>query len=180
MNGEISDETINSYHQILSRLFLLSPQLPFSPSVRSSLRLKQMDKRHFTDPSIPAALLGLRPESLINDLQTFGFLFESLVERDLSIYASAKGCRLFHYQDYKDNEIDAIIELPDGSWGAIEIKLGANEIDYAAKTLHKANKAMIEATGKAAAFMAVICGLSSYGYCREDGVNVIPITALGV
>ena len=101
---------------ILSRLFLLSPQLPFSPSVRSSLRLKQMEKRHFADPSIPAALLGLRPESLINDLQTFGFLFESLVERDLAIYAEAKGCRLMHYQDYRDNEIDAVIEAPDGSW----------------------------------------------------------------
>ncbi len=180
MNGEISDETVSSYLQILSRLFLLSPQLPFSPSVRSSLRLKQMAKRHFADPSIPAALLGLRPESLINDLQAFGFLFESLVERDLAIYAEAKGCRLMHYQDYRDNEIDAVIEAPDGSWGAIEIKLGANEIDYAAKTLHKANKAMTEATGKGAAFLAVICGLSSYGYCREDGVNVIPITALGV
>ena len=180
MNGEISDETINSYQQILSRLFLISPQLPFSPSVRSSLRLKQMEKRHFTDPSIAAALLGVTQEALMKDLQTFGFLFESLVERDLSIYASARGARLLHYQDYKDNEVDAIIEAPDGSWGAIEIKLGTGEIDYAAKTLHKADSTMRDATGKGASFLAVITGLSSYGYCREDGVNVIPITALGV
>lgn len=180
MNGEISDETINSYTQILSQLFLLSPQLPFSPQVRSSLRLKQMEKRHYTDPSIAAALMGMTENRLINDLQTYGFLFEALAERDLSIYASASGCNLFHYQDYKDNEVDAIVEAPDGSWGAIEIKLGSGEIDYAAKTLLKADKAMREATGKGAAFLAVVCGLISYGYTREDGVKVIPITALGV
>ena len=179
MNGEITDETVNSYLQILSRLFLLSPQQPFSPAVRSSLRLKQMEKRHFTDPSIAAALLGMRQDHLIKDLQTFGFLFESLVERDLAVYAAASGCRLMHYQDYKNNEIDAVVEAPDGSWGAVEIKLGAGEIDYAAKTLLKADKAMREASGKGASFLAVICGLASYGYCREDGVNVIPVTALG-
>ena len=180
MNGEITDETVNSYLQILSRLFLLSPQQPFSPAVRSSLRLKQMEKRHFTDPSIAAALLGMRQDHLIKDLQTFGFLFESLVERDLAVYAAASGCRLMHYQDYKNNEIDAVVEAPDGSWGAVEIKLGAGEIDYAAKTLLKADKAMREASGKGASFLAVVCGLASYGYCREDGVNVIPVTALGV
>lgn len=180
MNGEITDETVNSYLQILSRLFLLSPQQPFSPAVRSSLRLKQMEKRHFTDPSIAAALLGIRQDHLIKDLQTFGFLFESLVERDLEVYAAASGCRLMHYQDYKNNEIDAVVEAPDGSWGAVEIKLGAGEIDYAAKTLLKADKAMREASGKGASFLAVVCGLASYGYCREDGVNVIPVTALGV
>lgn len=180
MNGEITDETVNSYLQILSRLFLLSPQQPFSPAVRSSLRLKQMEKRHFTDPSIAAALLGMRQDYLIKDLQTYGFLFESLVERDLAVYAAASGCRLMHYQDYKNNEIDAVVEAPDGSWGAVEIKLGAGEIDYAAKTLLKADKAMREASGKGASFLAVVCGLASYGYCREDGVNVIPVTALGV
>ena len=180
MNGEITDETVNSYLQILSRLFLLSPQQPFSPAVRSSLRLKQMEKRHFTDPSIAAALLGMRQDHLIKDLQTFGFLFESLVERDLAVYAAASGCRLMHYQDYKNNEIDVVVEAPDGSWGAVEIKLGAGEIDYAAKTLLKADKAMREASGKGASFLAVVCGLASYGYCREDGVNVIPVTALGV
>ena len=180
MNGDISDETINCYLDILSRLFLISPQLPFSPSIRSYLRIKQMEKRHFTDPSIAAALLGLTATSMLNDLETFGFLFEALVERDLSIYASASGCRLFHYQDYKDNEVDSIIEAPDGSWGAIEIKLGSNQIDIAAKNLIKTNKAMKEATGKNASFLAVICGLTQYAYCREDGVNVIPITALGV
>jgi len=179
LNNEISDETINSYTQILSQLFLLSPQLPFSPSVRSTLRLKQMEKRHFTDPSIAAALLRITAKGLMNDLQAFGFLFEALVERDLSIYASSSGCKLYHYQDYKDNEVDAIVESPDGAWGAIEIKLGAGEIDYATKTLLKADKAMREATGKGASFLAVVCGLISYGYTREDGINVIPITALG-
>ena len=180
MNGEIADATMNSYLQILSRLFLLSPQLPFSPNVRSSLRIKQGEKRHFVDPSISAALLGLSTSSLIDDPQTFGFLFESLAERDLSIYAEASGCHLMHYQDYRNNEVDAIIESPDGSWGAVEIKLGTGEIDYAAKTLIKANEAMKEATGKGAAFLAVICGLASFAYCRDDGVNVIPLSALGV
>lgn len=180
MNGEISDATIDSYLSILSRLFLLSNQLPFNPSVRSSLRLKQMEKRHFVDPSISASLLGLSQPSLINDLQTFGFLFEALVERDLSIYSAASGNVVRHYQDYKGNEVDAIIEAPDGRWGAIEIKLGAGEIDHAAKTLLKTNKAIVEASGQGASFLAVICGLSSYAYKREDGIYVIPITALGV
>ena len=180
MNGEISDATIDSYLSILSRLFLLSNQLPFSPSVRSSLRLKQMEKRHFVDPSISASLLGLSQPSLINDLQTFGFLFEALVERDLSIYSAASGNVVRYYQDYKGNEVDAIIEAPDGRWGAIEIKLGAGEIDHAAKTLLKTNKAIVEASGQGASFLAVICGLSSYAYKREDGIYVIPITALGV
>ena len=180
MNGEISDVTIDSYSSILSRLFLVSNQLPFSPAVRSSLRLKQMEKRHFVDPSISAALLGMTEASLLSDLQTFGFLFEALTERDLSIYAEAYGCRRMHYQDYRNNEIDAIVEAPDGSWGAVEIKLGAGEIDHAAHTLLKADKAMREASGKGASFLAVICGLTTYAYKREDGVNVIPLTALGV
>ena len=180
MNGEISDATIDAYTLILSRLFLISNQLPFSPSVRSSLRLKQMEKRHFADPSIAAALLGIDQSSILNDLQTFGFLFEALAERDLSIYAAASGNMVKHYQDYRGNEADAVIESPDGRWGAVEIKLGAGEIDHAARTLLKVDAAMKESSGKGAAFLAVICGMVPHAYRREDGVNVIPLTALGV
>lgn len=116
---------------------------------------------------------------LLNDLNTLGFLFEALCERDIKIYAESFGAKLYHYQDYQGNEIDAVIELADGRWGGVEIKLGANQIDEAAKNLLKI-KSSIEAEpdGIAPSFLAVVCGLSSAAYQRPDGVFVIPITSL--
>ena len=124
------------------------------------------------------ALLNITPDKLLADLNTFGFLFESLVERDLSIYAQAFGAKLFHYQDYKNNEIDAVIELEDGDWCAFEIKLGAKKIDEGAENLIKACNDIVENGGKAPRIMCVICGLSNAAYVRPDGVFVVPITAL--
>lgn len=178
LNGEISEETAGNYLTILSRLFLLDDVPPFCPSVRSSLRIKQMAKHHYVDPSIPAALMNLNVRGIMGDLQTFGFLFESLVLRDLKIYCDANDYKLFHYQDYRDNELDAIIESDDGSYGAIEIKLGTGEIEKGVKSLLKTDKAMKEAFGKGAKFLCVISGLSPYAYKRPDGVYVVPLTAL--
>lgn len=100
----------------------------FSANIRSSVRVKQAEKRHFCDPAIASALLKVTPDKLIGDLETFGFLFEALVERDLKIYAESFGANLYHYQDYNNKEIDAVVELKDGKWCAFEIKLGANQI----------------------------------------------------
>lgn len=131
---EIDDETVDydtvtTYLDVFDRLFLLDNQKPFSTQIRSSVRVKQAEKRHFCDPSLACALLKATPEKLINDLETFGFLFEALCERDLKIYAESFKAQVYHYQDYENREIDAVIELSDGRWCAFEIKLGANQID---------------------------------------------------
>ena len=174
----MSRNTISKYLEALERLFLFNNQAPFSPNLRSSLRVKQSEKRHFSDPAMACALLNITPDKLLADLNTFGFLFESLVERDLSIYAQAFGAKLFHYQDYKNNEIDAVIELEDGDWCAFEIKLGAKKIDEGAENLIKVCNDIVENGGKAPKIMCVICGLSNAAYVRPDGVFVVPITAL--
>ena len=147
--------------------------------MRSSVRVKQAEKRHFSDPSLACALLKLTPSHLINDLNTFGFLFEALVERDLKVYAESFGANLYHYQDYSGKEIDAVIELSDGRWAAFEIKLGANQIDKAAEELLALKEAIAEEeSSNPPDVLCVICGMSNAAYQREDGVYVAPITAL--
>lgn len=179
IDGEnVEEKTLALYLEILDRLFLTDNQLPFAPSVRSSIRIKQSEKRHLADPSLAAAILGLNPEKLIGDLETFGFLFEALCERDLRIYAESFGGRLYHYQDYKNQEIDAVIEMPDSSWAAVEIKLGANQIDSAAANLLKIKGNIESAGGKGPSSLIVLCGLSAAAYQRPDGVYVVPLTAL--
>ena len=119
------------------------------------------------------------PSGLLGDLETLGFLFEALCERDLRIYAESFGANLYHYQDYSGQEIDAVIELADGQWCAFEIKLGANQIDAAATNLLKMKKGMSEdPKGKPPAVLCVLCGMASAAYQRPDGVFVVPITAL--
>lgn len=176
---DISEPTIASYLDVFRRLYLVEDQPAFSPSVRSSVRVKQAGKRHLTDPSIACSLLGLNEERLIGDLKTMGFLFEALCERDLWIYANYYGGKLFHYQDYKEKEIDAVIEMPNGEWGAFEIKLGANQIDGAAENLLSIrDKIARDNKDKVPKFLCVLCGLSNAAYRRQDGVYVVPITSL--
>lgn len=180
---EIDDETIDAdtvstYLDVFDRLFLIDNQLPFSSNIRSSVRVKQAEKRHFCDPALACALLKATPERLIGDLKTFGFLFEALVERDLKIYAEAFGARVFHYQDYQGREIDAVVELEDGGWCAFEVKLGANQIEKAAADLVALRDSIVEDDGVAPAVLCVICGMSEAAYQRADGVFVVPITAL--
>ena len=177
-NESLGRNTVTKYLESLNRLFLFNNQKPFSPNFRSSLRVKQMEKRHFSDPAMACALLNLTSTKLLQDLNTFGFLFESLVERDLDIYSQSFGGKLFHYQDYKNNEIDAVIELEDGEWCAFEIKLGAKRIEEGAKNLIKVSSEIAKSGGKPPKIQCVICGLSNAAYRRADGVYVVPITAL--
>ena len=177
-NVIIDTETISSYLNAFDRLFLLDNDEPFSVNVRSSIRVKKNEKRHFADPSLACTLLNLSEDKLIYDLNTFGFIFESLVERDLKIYADSFGAKNYHYQDYDNKEIDHVIELEDGSWCAFEIKLGTNKIEEAAKNLIEIKKSIEKAGGNAPKILCVICGLSNAAYKRPDGVYVVPITAL--
>ena len=175
---DIDVETVAAYLDVFDRLFLTDNQQPFSTRLRSSVRVKQAEKRHFCDPSLACALLKATPQKLIDDLETFGFLFEALCERDLKIYAESFDAQLFHYQDYAGNEIDAVVELPDGNWCGVEIKLGANRIDEAAENLVRIRKGIEKDGGKLPTALCVLCGLSNAAYRRPDGVFVVPITAL--
>ena len=177
-NEEIDGNTIASYLDVFNRLFLTDNQLPFSTNIRSSVRVKQAEKRHFCDPALACALLKATPERLIGDLHTFGFLFEALCERDLKIYAESFGGKLYHYQDYKNREIDAVIELSDGKWCAFEIKLGANQVDKAAADLIAIRDEILAGGGNAPSVLCVVCGIANAAYLRPDGVYVVPITAL--
>ena len=178
-NEDIDIDTVASYLNALNRIFLLDNDEPFGINICSSIRVKQSEKRHFADPSIACSLLNIKEEEkLINDLETFGFLFEAMVERDLKIYADSFNAHCYHYQDYQDREIDSVIELENGKWCAFEIKLGANKIDSAAKNLLNIKKEIEKENGKAPSVLCVICGLSNAAYKRPDGVYVVPITAL--
>ena len=176
---DLDSNTLATYLDILKRLFITDNQPPFSSNIRSSVRVKQAEKRHLADPSLACSLLKLNSESLLTNLETLGFLFESLCQRDLRIYAESFGANLYHYQDYSNKEIDAVVELPDGDWCAFEIKLGASQIDSAAKGLIKIREEIArEKNGKPPILLGVICGLSNAAYCRDDGVYVIPINML--
>lgn len=175
---DIDVETVSAYLDVFQRLFLTDNQKPFEAKLRSSIRIKQAEKRHLSDPSLVAALLNATPEMLLNDLNTLGFLFEALCERDLKIYAESFDAELYHYQDYNNNEMDAVIAMPDGKWCGFEIKLGANQIDMAAENLIKIKNEIKASGGIAPDSLCVICGLSNAAYQRPDGVFVVPITAL--
>ena len=175
----IDRDTVAEYLNILSRLFLLDNQPPFSSNIRSSTRVKQAEKRHFCDPALACALLKATPERLYNDLNTFGFMFEAMCERDLRIYAESFHANLYHYQDYRNREIDSVIELDDGRWCAFEIKLGAHQIDAAASELISIRDSIAgEKNSVPPSVLCVICGMSNAAYRRPDGVYVVPITAL--
>lgn len=179
-DDDVSDSTVAEYLTVLSRIFAVYEQPAFNPHMRSSVRVGKKPKRHLADPSLAAAVLRVTPERLIGDLETFGFLFEALCERDLNIYAQALGGSLYHYRDALNREIDAVVELPDGRWGAFEIKLGANQIDDAAAGLLALKKDMEnDSSAVPPSILVVICGMSSFAYTRPDGVMVVPITALG-
>ena len=178
-NEDIDIDTVASYLKALDKLFLLDNDEPFSTNIRSSVRVKQSEKRHFADPSIACSLLNIKEEDkLINDLETFGFLFEAMVERDLKVYSDSFNAKCYHYQDYQDKEIDSVIELENGKWCAFEIKLGANQIEKAANDLLNLKKQIENEKGKAPSVLCVICGLTNAAYQRPDGVYVVPITAL--
>jgi len=175
---EIDNDTISAYLTLFERMFLIENQKAFSSNIRSTIRLKQMEKRHFVDPSLACALLNASEKMLMGDLNSLGFLFEAMCARDLRIYAESFNANLFHYQDYKGDEIDSVIELENGDWIAIEIKLGSNLIDAAARSLLRIKEKILNDGGKPPKVLCIVCGICKAAYLREDGVYVVPITAL--
>ena len=152
---------------------------PWSPNLRSPLRINKKPKYHFVDPSLPAAILGASTKMLTGDLETLGFLFESLCMRDILVYAEAMDAEVFYYRDKNGLEVDAIIQCPDGAWAGLEIKLGHSQADVAARSLLELRGKMLAAGAKEPAFLGIVEGLGNYGLVREDGVCILPIRALG-
>lgn len=170
-----SKNTILSYIDVLEKLHILENQPAFSTNLRSSGRVGKSAKRHFTDPSLACAVLDLTKEKLLNDFNFMGFLFEALVARDLRIYIESLKGNIFHFRDNVSGlEVDSIVELPDGEYGAIEVKLGLDKVDEAANNLLK----FYDIVDKKPKFLCVICGLGNAVFRRKDGVYVVPITAL--
>jgi len=176
----LSPITVDEYLDDLKRLFVLEEIPAWSPHIRSSLRINKKPKYHYVDPSLPAALLEVSYEKLIGDLETFGFLFESLCMRDLLIYAEAMDAKVSYYRDREGFEIDAIVHSSDGHWAAFEVKLGHNQVDKAATNLLKITEKLVTAGAEKPAFCAVIEGLGDFAYVRGDGVYVIPVRVLGL
>jgi predicted AAA+ superfamily ATPase len=176
---EISDETIASYLSALRKIFVIEDMPAWNPNLRSKATIRTSDTRYFVDPSIATSALGLGPNDLINDLNTFGLLFETLCVRDLRVYADALDGTVYHYRDKNGLECDAVIHLDNGSFGLIEIKLGGNKlIEEGAATLNALANIIDTTRMKSPAFKMVLIGVGEYAYKREDGVLVVPIGCL--
>ena len=171
-----SRDTIYKYLEDLDRLHLIENQLAYSENYRSRERIGKNPKRHFTDPSLACACLNLTADKLMNDIKTFGFMFEALVERDLRIYMDYLDGRLLHFRDNVTGlEVDAILEFPDGEYAAVEIKLGSQRVNEAIQNLTKFSQNMT----KAPKFMCVIIGVGNFIYKdKQSGIYVVPITTL--
>lgn len=177
--AELSDKTIYSYINALKSLFVIEDMPAWNPNLRSKSSIRTSDTRYYIDPSIACAALGLGPNDLINDLNTFGLLFECLSVRDLRIYSQSLDGSVYHFRDRTGLECDAVVHLRNGKYGLIEIKLGGEKlIEEGAKTL-KTLKDRIDTTKmKSPSFMMVLTATGDYAYIRTDGVMVVPIGCL--
>ncbi|MBQ4440012.1 MAG: ATP-binding protein [Kiritimatiellae bacterium] len=173
----ISDKTLSAYMNALQRLFVVMDEEAWLPSLRSKAAIRSSAKRQFSDPSIAAAALKASPEKLLGDFETFGFLFESLAVRDVRAYATPIGGEVLHYHDETGLESDMIVQLKDGRWGAIEVKLGGKLIDEAAEHLRTLCSKIDTSKVGNPSFLMVLTG-TEFAYRRKDGVLVCPIGCL--
>lgn len=172
-----SDTTMYGYVNALRRIFLIEDIPAWKPSLRSKAAIRTSDKRQFVDPSIATAVLRANADSILDDFNYFGFLFESLVARDLRVYAQAVDGEIFHYRDKDNLEADLVIRLNDDRWAAVEVKLGSKEIEEGAKhLLELRNKVDTSKVGEPSFLMVVTGG--QFAYRRKDGVFVVPIGCL--
>jgi predicted AAA+ superfamily ATPase len=178
VDGPLKDETVHTYLGALERLMIVEDQPAWAPHLRSRYVLRSAAKRHFVDPSLAVAALRATPERILQDIKLLGFLFESLVVRDLRVYAQASDARVLQYRDSQGLEVDAIVEVADGRWGAFEIKLGSGQLDKAAANLQRfAAQIDSQRCGEPAVLGVIVA--TGYGYLRDDGIMVVPIGALG-
>ncbi len=178
-NIGITRPTVYDYLDTLNRLMIIEDQPAWNTHIRSSYALRKSPKRHFTDVALAAAALGVDKDSLLNDLNFTGFLFESLVVHDLRVYAQANDASVFHYRDSSGLEVDAIVQQYNGDWCAFEIKLGTGNIEEAAMNLQKFRSVVHERKLKKLKSLNIITG-TGISYSRPDGINVISLASLGV
>lgn len=177
VEGPIDYHTVLEYLAALARLFIIEDLPAWAPALRSSTQLRSAPKHHFVDPSLAAAAIDAGPERLLRDPNTLGYLFESLVIRDLRVYGQAAGASVFHLRDSSGAEVDAIVQRRDGTWAGIEVKLGQGDIDAGARQLRAVADRVDQTRHGPPAFLAVITGWG-YAYRRADDVLVVPIGTL--
>ena len=175
----ISEVTVASYLDALRKIFVVEDMPAWNPNLRSKAAIRSSDTRYYMDPSIAVAALGIGPEDLINDLQTFGFLFETLCVRDLRVFAEPLDGNVYHYRDKDGQECDAVVHLRNDKYGLIEIKLGGDRLIEAGANSLRSMAAKID-TDKMnmPSFLMVLTGTGNYAYRRKDGVLVVPIGCL--
>ncbi len=175
----LDERTVSAYLESLRKIFVIEDMPSWNPNLRSKIAIRTSDTRYFSDPSIATAALGLGPADLKNDLETFGFLFETLAVRDLRVYAEALGGMVYHYRDSSGLECDAVVHLRNGSYGLIEIKLGGDmAIDSGAKTLDALCKKIDTNRMKSPSFKMILTAVGPFAYRRPDGTYVVPISTL--
>ena len=178
-DAELSKDTVVSYTNALKKIFVIEDSPAWSPNLRSKSAIRTTDTRYFVDSSIATAALGVGPGDLMNDLNTFGSLFETMCIRDLRVYAEALDGSIYHFRTKDGLECDAVIHLRNGSYSLVEIKLGGdNLIEEGAKTLKTVAQRIDTEKMKSPSFLMVLTGTSPYAFQREDGVFVVPITTL--
>lgn len=175
----LDTDTVLSYINALKKIFVVEELSAWNPNLRSKVAIRTSDTRYFVDPSIAVAALGLGPKDLINDLNTFGLIFENLCIRDLRVYAESINGSVYHYRDASDLECDAVVHLRNGEYGLIEIKLGGDKlIDNGAENLMKLKNKIDCDKMNNPSFLMVLTATGKYAYQREDGVYVVPIGCL--
>lgn len=172
-------DTVYSYISALKKIFVIEEMEAWNPNLRSKTAIRTSNTRYFVDPSIAVAALGLGPQDLIEDLNTFGLLFETMCIRDLRVFADVLNGSVYHFRDKTELECDAVIHLRNGSYGLIEVKLGGDKlIEEGAENLKKLRNKIDTTKMKAPAFLMVLIGIGDYAYRRQDGVYVVPIGCL--
>ena len=179
-DGQMSENTVYSYVKALKEIFVIEDSVAWNPNLRSKTAIRTSDTRYFIDPSIATAALGMGPKDLINDMETFGLIFETLAVRDLRVYAESLDGKVYHYRDKNNLECDAVVHLRNGSYGLIEIKIGGTNLINGGATSLKLLSDKIDTTKmKMPSFLMVLTGIGDYAYKRpEDGVLVVPIGCL--
>lgn len=178
-SSSVNEDTVQTYIKALKKIFVIEDMPAWNPNLRSKSAIRTSDTRYYVDPSIASASLGLGPDDLLNDLNTFGLLFETMCVRDLRIFAESINGSVYHYRDNTGLECDAVVHLRNGKYGLIEIKLGGDDlIEEGAKTLKKLKDCIDTTKMNKPSFLMVLTGIGKYAYKREDGVLVIPIGVL--
>ena len=177
--SDISEDTVSAYLNALRKIFGIEDMPAWNPNLRSKTAIRTSDTRYFIDPSIATASLGIGPKDLINDLKTFGLMFETLCVRDLRVYAEALDGNVYHYRDKENLECDAVVHLRNGTYGLIEIKLGGNKlIEEGAVNLKTLNSKLDTEKMKNPSFLMILVGTGDFAYRRDDGIYVVPVGCL--